>query len=77
MQLQIGYHILEGKRLPLKKPLAILETVQQQSEDSSSRPSSDCVNGSSSSDSSNGSTYCKVRVASISKADASRPIMFE
>lgn len=25
VQLQIGYHVLEGKRLPLKKPLAILE----------------------------------------------------
>eukprot|EP00879_Flechtneria_rotunda_P020304 GHRR01021352.1.p1 GENE.GHRR01021352.1~~GHRR01021352.1.p1 ORF type:complete len:123 (+),score=30.45 GHRR01021352.1:671-1039(+) len=25
IQLQIGYHVLEGKRLPLKKPLAIME----------------------------------------------------
>lgn len=75
MQLQIGYHILEGKRLPLKKPLAILETVQQHStcEDISSSPRSECVNGSSSSsDSSNGSTYCKVRTAGIVRAFASR-----
>lgn len=66
---------MEGKRLPLKKPLAILETVQQQSacEDVSGSPSSGCVDGSSSS-SSNGSTYCKVRPAGVLWATISRTI---
>lgn len=27
VQLQVGYHVLEGKRVPLKKPLAILESM--------------------------------------------------
>lgn len=39
VQLQIGYHILEGKRLPLKKPMAILESHRpQQPTSSSSQP---------------------------------------
>lgn len=29
VQLQIGYHMLEGKRVPLKKPMAILEKQQE------------------------------------------------
>jgi hypothetical protein len=56
VQLQVGYHIIEGKRVPLKKPMAILETVQQQ--DSSSADAGD----SSSSDS---STHCKVSCLAV------------
>lgn len=29
VQLQIGYHVLEGKRMPLKKPMAIMDKVQE------------------------------------------------
>ncbi|KAF6256558.1 chromosome transmission fidelity protein 8 [Scenedesmus sp. NREL 46B-D3] len=29
VQLQIGYHVLEGKRIPLKKPMAIMDKVQE------------------------------------------------
>ncbi|WIA17318.1 hypothetical protein OEZ85_014183 [Tetradesmus obliquus] len=29
VQLQIGYHVLEGKRMPLKKPVAIMDKVQE------------------------------------------------
>lgn len=37
VQLQIGYHVLEGKRMALKKPVAVLEkqTQQQNSGDGS------------------------------------------
>lgn len=28
VQLQVGYHLLEGRRVPLKKPLAIIEKRQ-------------------------------------------------
>lgn len=54
VQLQIGYHILEGKKLPLKKPMAILETLKDANTPSSS--SSPDNEPSSSGD----STYCKV-----------------
>ncbi len=53
MQLQIGYHILEGKKMALKKPMAILETVKaEQCDDSSIHSRSES------------STHCKVRPAS-------------
>jgi hypothetical protein len=29
VQLQVGYHVLEGKRMPLKKPMAIMDKVQE------------------------------------------------
>jgi hypothetical protein len=29
VQLQVGYHVLEGKRIPLKKPMAIMDKVQE------------------------------------------------
>jgi hypothetical protein len=48
VQLQVGYHIIEGKKMPLKKPMAILENVQHDSAAGSGE-------GSSSS-----STHCKV-----------------
>lgn len=38
MQLQIGYHILEGKKVPLKKPMAILETISSVSVSTSTAP---------------------------------------
>lgn len=54
VQLQIGYHILEGKKMALKKPLAIMETVQQDSSIGSA--SSEAGDGSQT------STCCKVRM---------------
>ncbi len=51
--MQIGYHILEGKKMALKKPMAILETVKsEQCDDSSTQSNSES------------STHCKVRPAS-------------
>ena len=56
MQLQVGYHILEGRRVALKKPMAILETLKPDSQEQHGSSSS----GSSSSSPS--STHCKVRL---------------
>lgn len=56
VQLQIGYHILEGKRMPLRKPLAILETLQT----SSNSPSSGGEGGQNSSSSGDHNVSCKV-----------------
>jgi hypothetical protein len=53
VQLQIGYHILEGKKMALKKPMAILETVKPDREEQ--------CDDSSSGSSIQGSTHCKVR----------------
>jgi hypothetical protein len=33
VQLQVGYHVLEGKRMPLKKPMAIMDKVQETDEE--------------------------------------------
>jgi hypothetical protein len=46
VQLQVGYHVLEGKKVALKKPLAILESQQVTgSHSSSSSPSSSQLHG--------------------------------
>lgn len=58
VQLQVGYHVIEGKKVPLKKPMAILETVKQ---DSSAGSSDSSMNeGSTQSSSSSSTTHCKV-----------------
>lgn len=59
VQLQVGYHIIEGKRVPLKKPMAILETVQQGDSSSTGGSHSSADAGSSS------STHCKVSFLSV------------
>lgn len=53
VQLQIGYHVLEGKRMPLKKPMAILETQQATGMPSQAADGMDGSSGS----------VCKVRVS--------------